>query len=129
MNTVKQGNIGVSIAIAEFTIRGYPISIPLNDTQPYDLVVDVDGVLKKVQVKTTRSKQHQSFVVQIKSVRPNRTKNTIRHFDGAVVDFLFVSCENGDRYLIPANEIDQKTMLYLGPKYDKYKLERNGVWL
>jgi hypothetical protein len=29
------------------------VSIPLADNQPYDLVVDIEGCLAKVQVKTT----------------------------------------------------------------------------
>lgn len=41
------GNTGLSMAIAYFGSNGYTVSIPLNDTQDYDLVVDIDGKLKK----------------------------------------------------------------------------------
>lgn len=52
-NTKKQGDYGLGSAISYFTSQGYNISIPLTDSQDYDLVVeDTAGFLKKVQVKT-----------------------------------------------------------------------------
>lgn len=51
-----QGNLGLGQAIAFFTSRGIPVSIPLNDTQKYDLVAEINGVLKKISIKTTMHK-------------------------------------------------------------------------
>lgn len=51
------GNAGLSMAIAYFDANGYTVSVPLNDTQNYDLVVDMNGVLKKIQVKSTNNKE------------------------------------------------------------------------
>ena len=36
----EKGRIGLSMAINYFTIQGYTISLPLNDTQWYDMVVE-----------------------------------------------------------------------------------------
>ena len=36
----QKGNSGLGIAIAYFSINGYTVLIPLNDTQDYDLVVE-----------------------------------------------------------------------------------------
>ena len=47
----EKGNSGLGMAIAYFSTKGYTVSIPLNDTQDYDLVVEKDGHLKMVQVK------------------------------------------------------------------------------
>jgi hypothetical protein len=53
-NPCLQGRIGLGAAIAWFCEAGYEVAIPLNDSQPYDLVVeDAEGRLLKVQVKTT----------------------------------------------------------------------------
>ncbi len=47
-NTNKQkGNTGLGIAIAYYTSNGYTVSIPLNDTQDYDLIVDKNDILNK----------------------------------------------------------------------------------
>ena len=53
-NTNKEkGNSSLGIAIAYYSSNGYTVSIPLNDTQDYDLIIDKNNVLKKVQVKST----------------------------------------------------------------------------
>lgn len=41
------------MAIAYFSTNGYTVSIPLNDTQDYDLIVEKNGILQRVQVKAT----------------------------------------------------------------------------
>ena len=49
----EKGNTSLGIAIAYYSSNGYTVSIPLNDTQDYDLIVDKNSILKKVQVKST----------------------------------------------------------------------------
>lgn len=124
-NTVQQGNVGLGMAIALFCSKGWIVSIPLNDCQCYDLVVDAGEGLKKVQVRTTRYKGHRpskagDYVVQLQHMHTNRTKNEQRHFDNTTVDLLFVVTEDSRMYLIPAEEIDGKSSLQLGRKCDKY---------
>ena len=55
INSKKQGDIGMCYAIAYFSKMGYTVSIPITDSQDYDLIID-NGTLLKVQVKTTRCK-------------------------------------------------------------------------
>lgn len=51
-NTKQQGNIGLGSAIQYFTQNLYLVSLPLNDSQDYDLIVeDRDGTLKKFKLK------------------------------------------------------------------------------
>ena len=38
----EKGRAGMSLAIAYFGSNGYTVSIPLNDTQWYDLIVEKD---------------------------------------------------------------------------------------
>ena len=52
----EKGNTGLGIAIAYYTSNGYIVSIPLNDTQDYDLVVEKNNKLHRVQVKATSCK-------------------------------------------------------------------------
>lgn len=41
-NPKKQGDAGLGVAIGWFTTHGYTMSVPLTDSQDYDLIVD-DG--------------------------------------------------------------------------------------
>ena len=53
INRKQIGRIGLSMAINYFTIKGYTISLPLNDTQWYDLIIEKDGIIQTVQCKST----------------------------------------------------------------------------
>ena len=120
MTTVTQGSVGLGLAISYFVSKGLIVSLPLNDNQNYDLIVDIDG-LKKIQIKTTRVKRNGIYKCQLKKVRPNRTSNVITNFDSDEVDFLFILTEDGDKYCIPSKEVIVKTELSLDERYDKFK--------
>ena len=122
MQPVQQGTVGLGLAIAHFISTGNTISLPLNDNQDYDLIVDIDGVLKKIQVKTTRVIQNNNYVVQLKKVRPNNSSNVIHNFDKLSSDILFVLTEDGTKFSIPCDAIDVKTQLTLDERYDIWKV-------
>ena len=56
-----QGNVGLGRAVAYYTSNCIPVMIPLNDTQKYDLVIDEEDVLQKVQIKTTQAKSKNGY--------------------------------------------------------------------
>jgi hypothetical protein len=121
LSPVTQGTVGLSYAIAYLTKKGYNVSVPLVDNQSYDLVCEIDGDLKKVQVKTTRTKENSNYCIQLRSIRSNRTGNNIHKFDNKLSDYLLSVTENGDIYFIPTSEIEAKSTLSLGQKYESYK--------
>lgn len=107
-----QGNLGLSKAIDYFTSNVITVSIPLNDTQKYDLVAEIDGKLSKISIKTTRYKSHNNFVVQIRNSGGART-GPVRKvpFDKTSCDYLFVYCSDETMYLIPSETINSKNIL------------------
>lgn len=48
----KQGNVGLAYAIAYYS--SYTISIPLTDSQDYDIIVDTGNTLLKVKTTTCK---------------------------------------------------------------------------
>ena len=50
-----KGRAGMALAIAYFGANGYTVSIPLNDTQWYDFIVEKNGKFETVQCKATGS--------------------------------------------------------------------------
>jgi len=44
INRKQIGRIGLSMAINYFTLKGYTVSIPMNDTQWYDLIIEKNGI-------------------------------------------------------------------------------------
>lgn len=123
MTKVTQGSAGLGAAIGHFCSKGLVVSIPLVDNQDYDLIVEEDGVLKKVQVKTTGTKNRSgNYEVQLKAVRANKTENKIKRFDPTKVDYLFILCDNGTIYLVPCNEINVTCSLTLTENKVRYKI-------
>lgn len=118
-----QGNLGLGRAIAYYTSKCIPISIPLNDTQGYDLVVD-RGKLEKVQVKTTqyRNKETNNFIVQLGNTGGSSGKSIIRKFDRTKSDILFVVTIEGTLYEIPTNVIKSKRAINLNREYEIFKV-------
>lgn len=47
------GRIGLAQAINYFTLQSYTVSLPINDTQWYDLIIEQNGEFKTVQCKAT----------------------------------------------------------------------------
>lgn len=119
-NTKKQGDWGLGLAIAYFSREECTISIPLTDSQDYDLVVDMDGELKRIQVKTTTyMRDSGSYAVSLTVKGGNRTGTSIKAFDSTKVDYVFIVTGDEDIYLIPASVLGNSVSL--GKEYDKYK--------
>ena len=97
-----KGRAGLSAAIAYFGMNGYNVSIPLNDTQDYDLVIEKDGIFQKVQCKATGSTDGK-IDFRITSGKQNGT--TIGSLLNSSIDILFCLNQNGTMYNIPFKEI------------------------
>jgi hypothetical protein len=94
---------GNSIAAAWFTRRGYAVSVPV-EHQPYDLVVEADKRLYRVQVKTATARDTSgAFICRLRRV-PARDGEVIT-YDPADVDFFFVVDAEDDCYIIPIQEV------------------------
>lgn len=122
-NPRKQGLIGLGAAIAWFCEQGYGVSIPLNDSQAYDLVVeDGTGRLLKVQVKTTTARNHAgTFVVSLRTNGGNQSFHTTKAFDPRASDLLFVLTDEGAIYVLPSRIIKARTGISLGAGYERYR--------
>lgn len=125
-NTKQQGNIGLGTAIQYFTQNLYNVSLPLNDSQDYDLIVeDKDGTLKKVQVKTsTQKSKYETYTINLRVLGGNSKQNYVHKKANEVIyDWLFILCDNGDRYLIPKENIKNvKSTITVGKLYQEFKL-------
>lgn len=120
-NSKKQGDWGVGAAIAHYSKLGHTILIPLTDSQDYDLVVDVEGKLQRIQVKTTTYKNRQgNYTVSLTTKGGNRSYNTIKKMDKAFVDQIFIITKENEIYIIPSDKIGQSAAL--SSKYEIFKV-------
>lgn len=118
----EKGNTSLGIAIAYYASNGYTVSIPLNDTQDYDLIVDKDNILKKVQVKSTACKtKYGNYQVALKSCGGTKGK-TYKTVIETNIDELFILTEDLKIYIFPIEKVQNKSTLNICKKYERYKV-------
>lgn len=118
----EKGNSGLGIAIAYFSTNGYTVSIPLNDTQDYDLIVEKESEFSSVQVKTTGCKtKYGNYQVALKSCGGTKG-NTYKTVVDTKVNLLFIVTSDLSMYLIPIKNIKNRSTLNLCNEYEKYKI-------
>ena len=100
----QKGNAGLSLGIAYFGANGYTISIPLNDTQWYDFIVEKDGIFSTVQCKFTASKDQAIDLRSTGGTKGSSYDNVKNH----LIDFLFCANQDGKMWVIPG-EVLRKT--------------------
>ena len=111
-------------AMAYYSKMGYTVSVPITDSQDYDLIVETSNKeIKRVQVKTTYSKsEYGIYMVNLRTNGGNKSGNNSKKMDKEYIDWLFVLADNGDTYNIPTSSIESTRSINLGEKYQKYKV-------
>lgn len=119
----EKGNTGLAVAIGYFGSHGYTVSIPLNDTQDYDLIVEKEGVLERVQVKATSQRSSTGYsIVTLKS--SGGTKGEVyKTVINTTIEKVFVLTEKMEMYLIPLQEIITVNTLTLTPDRQKFRVD------
>ena len=116
MNSKIKGNIALGNSIQYATLKGYIVSLPLNDAQDYDIIFDIDGKLNKIQVKYTSTTQKSgNYYVDTRTKGHGYIKENIED-----VDYYFVTTANNINYFIPYNLIKENQTFTLNDKFKEY---------
>jgi hypothetical protein len=102
MTNREIGRIGLSMAINYFTIQGYTISLPLNDTQWYDMVVEKDNQFYTVQCKATMTEEG---AISLKSCGGTNGAVYDSILNHPELDYLFCVNKDFECWLIPVADI------------------------
>lgn len=115
INSKKQGDIGMCYAMAYYSKMGYTVSVPITDSQDYDLIVETSNKeIKRVQIKTTYSKsEYGIYMVNLRTNGGNKSGNSSKKMDKEYIDWLFVLADNGDTYNIPTSSIESTRSINL----------------
>jgi PD-(D/E)XK endonuclease len=122
----KQGDAGEASAVAWFLTRGAFVFVPVAHTpSDYDLIVDLDGRVLRVQVKTSSCREGNRFAVAVCTRGGNQSWNGIvKRFTASRCDYLFVHVGDGRRWFIPAEAVEGGNQIMLGgPKYARYEVD------
>lgn len=109
--TKEIGNKAESVILSEFVKAGIPVSIPFGDNEKYDLVVEINGKLKSVQVKHGLFKNGVICVDLRHRIGVKRIK--YETYFGKV-DLIGIWCEKlNTTYLLPIEIFGKKTSVRL----------------
>lgn len=115
-------------AVSWFLRRGYVPSLPVEPAR-YDLVVESDDGLKKVQVKSTTCRRAGTWFVRIwrmeyasgNDLNCNGRRGRTAYLPGEI-DLFFVLTGDGSKFLIPVEATAGQTTLSLDRKYAAFKV-------
>ncbi len=110
MDRKTTGRIGLSMAINYFTVQGYTVSLPINDTQWYDLIVEKNGIFETVQCKATMTEDDSIDFRSTGGTKGKEYDNLLNHKG---LKYLFCVNKDLNMWLIPVSEIETKRSIRL----------------
>jgi len=124
-NSKKQGDAGLGQAVAYFTMKGYDIALPLTDSADWDLIVEIEGVLKRVQVKTSSQLTETNimkFNCDVKGGNQSFKQTNKKSIQDQQWDLIFLHhLVTGKQALIPKEVLFTKGQINLGSSQCKYR--------
>lgn len=121
MNSKDKGNIGESIALAEFVKRGITVSVPFGDNSRYDLIAEFNGKLNRIQVKYCNQKisENNSISCPCSSSLNHTTNKNRTTYENEIDYFVFYIVEWDKIILVPIDVIGNKKAIFF--RMDKPK--------
>ena len=113
--TTQQKGITTEIYVAAYLLeRGYNVSQPFCQDSKYDLIVDVNNKLLRLQVKTARLNPdtNNSILFNCRSTTKNSKTNKSRYYEPDEIDY-FATYWKGQVYLVPVEECSSEKRLHL----------------
>ena len=124
-NSKKQGDAGLGQAIAYFSMKGYDIALPLTDSADWDLIVEMEDGLKRVQVKTSSQLSEtgvMKFNCDVKGGNQSFKQTSKKLIPDQKWELIFLHhLVTNKQALIPKEALTTKGQINLGSSQCKYK--------
>ena len=111
--TKEKGDVSEARALFEFQRLGIPVSLPWGDNLRYDMVIEVDNSLYKVQIKTANEIVNGSIRCYTRSSKNHTTNKKYDIYDGDTDYFVFYNQEMDKLAIVPIEEIGKKKSIAL----------------
>ena len=91
MDTKLKADIAESAVMTELLRRGYKVLRPVGDRLPYDLAVDVDGKLIRIQAKSAwYDRKKEMYSVDVRRTKTNRRRMVRERYGENDFDFAVI---------------------------------------
>ncbi len=105
--TQRKGDIAVAQAVATFTRLGFDVLLPLTESAAYDLVIEKDGRLIRVQIRYAGTANGE---VDLRRIHSNSKGYVIRKTKLGAYDWLYVLTGDGKEYISTSCLIDRRSV-------------------
>ena len=118
--TNQKGLITEMEVMLHFIKLGYAVSYPLNQDSRYDCILDVNGKLYKIQIKTSHlsTKSQNSIEFKTRSIT-----TTVGHYKESTYDIdeidYFATAWDNQIYLVPVNQCSSSKTLHLSKEIQR----------
>ena len=103
MDTKLKADIAESAAVTGLLKRGFKVLKPIGDRLPYDLALDIDGKLVRIQVKSAWERNG-VYIVDSRRTKTNRHLMLRQRYSSKDFDFALLYIEDLDVfYIMPIN--------------------------
>ena len=121
LNSKQKGNLTELQCLTAFYQEGCHVSLPYGENSRYDMIVDVDDVLIRVQVKTSSPKGEGAIGFSCRSSHVNSMGVKNVRYSAQEIDY-FATFWDGQCYLVPVSECStEKTLRFVPPKSGQIK--------
>ena len=126
----RKGEFVELVFVVKATGLGFAVSKPYGDSEPYDLIVEADGHLLRIQVKSAFTSQRQEYSVA--TARRRRRRGQLPHqYSARDIDFIAAYvAPHQVWYIVPVKETATREHICLYPlgakntqggRYEKYR--------
>ena len=123
LTSKQKGNLTELQCLTAFYENGCHVSLPYGENSRYDMIVDVNGKLLRVQVKTSSLKKEDLNAIEFscKSSHVNSSGVKNIRYSEKEIDY-FATYWNNQCYLVPVQECSvSKTLRFAPPKNGQIK--------
>ena len=105
----QKGNIGEAKCLAKMVELGVPVCLPFGDNERYDMVIEHDGKLEKIQIKYSSQQESEgSILFKTASSTNNTTNKHLSSYENDIDAFLFYNSINDEVYYMPIDIIQNR---------------------
>lgn len=99
--TIEKGYIGQLLVELAFLKNGFNLFKPILENGKVDLIVEKDGIYKKIQIKTVQEQNSNKFI-PVRKLSHNMGEYKIKRYTKEDIDyFVGVDIDTEDLYILP----------------------------
>ena len=120
LSSKEKGNLTELQCLTAFYELGYKACIPYGENCRYDFILDVDGILLRIQVKTCQEVET-GIKIPCRSTQVNTTEIKSHSYNKEQIDY-FATYYKGNCYLIKVEECStEKTLTFVNKRTNQHE--------